>query len=114
MKPRTQAQSRAIHLYLTQVAKELERNGYTMQDVLERIRKVEIMPTGNALKEVVWKPIQKILFNKKSTTELSKTEEIDKVYDVVNKWLAKEFDGLHIPFPSQEELAKIDDTFIKN
>jgi len=114
MKPRTSQQNNAIHLYLSQVATELERNGYTMQDVMERITKVEVMPTGNALKEVVWKPIQKILFGKKSTTELSKTEEIDKVYDVINKWLAREFDGLHIPFPSQDELAKIDPTFIKN
>lgn len=114
MKTRTSQQNNALHLYLSRVAKELANQGYTMRDVIESIKKVEIMPTGNALKEIVWRPIQKILFGKTSTTELSKSEEIDKIYDVMNLWLAREFDGLHIPFPTQEELEKVDDTFIPN
>jgi len=69
---------------------------------MEHIHKVEITPTMSNVKEIIWKEIQKVVLGKASTTELSKQEDIDAVYDVMNKWLGQEF-GLHIPFPCDEE-----------
>lgn len=100
-KQRTIPQNSALHLYLTQVANELDRQGHTLQDVVKAIRKVEIKPTMHNIKEVVWREIQKAQLGKDSTTFLTKTE-IDEVYDVMNKWLGLNFE-IHIPFPSDEQ-----------
>jgi len=98
---RTGQQNRALHKYLSLVSEELDRNGHTMQDVVKAIRRAEIRPTPNALKEVVWKPIQEILLGKKSTTELEKAE-VDKVYEIMNAFIGREF-HFHIPFPNEEK-----------
>ncbi len=101
-KKRTQRQNSALHLYLTQVAETLDREGHTLQDIVKCITKVEIRPTMHNVKEVIWREIQKAQLGKNSTTELSKQEDIDKVYDAMNKWLGHYFQ-IHIPFPSMEE-----------
>lgn len=107
-KQRTDSQNKALHLYLTQVANELDRNGHTLQDVVKAITKVEITPTMQNIKDVVWREIQKSQLGIESTTELKKQEDIDKVYDVMNKWLGTYFD-VHIPFPvdEQKQLEKL-------
>lgn len=101
-KKRTERQSRALHLYLTQVAETLDREGHTMQDVVQKITKVEIRPTLYNVKEMIWREIQKAQLGINSTTNLKKQEDIDKVYDAMNKWLGYYFE-IHIPFPSMEE-----------
>jgi hypothetical protein len=101
-KKRTRSQNNALHLYLTQVAEELDRNGHTLQDVVKAITKVEIRPTMLNIKDVVWREIQKSQLGIESTTELKKQEDIDKVYDVMNKWLGTYFE-IHIPFPVDEQ-----------
>ena len=100
-KQRTQQQNRALHLYLTQVADELNRQGHTMQNVVQKITKVEIRPTLYNVKEMIWREIQKAVLGKESTTFLEKSE-IDQVYDVMNKWLGTYFE-IHIPFPNDEQ-----------
>lgn len=102
-KQRTENQNNALHLYLTQVAKELDRQGFTLQDVVQKITKVEITPTMHNIKEVVWREIQKAQLGKESTTQLTK-HEIDPVYDVMNKWLGTYFQ-IHIPFPNDPDEA---------
>jgi len=97
---RTSQQNRALHKYLSLLAEELDRNGHTLQDVVKAIKKAEIRPTPNALKEVVWKPMQEIMLGKKSTTELTKLE-VDQVYEMVNAFIGREF-HFHIPFPAEE------------
>lgn len=99
---RTSKQNSAIHLWLTQVAEELDRHGFTIQNVVAKIRRAEIRPTMENLKEVMWRPYQIAALKKESTTELNKLE-VDKVYEGLNKFLAENFDGMHIPFPSDEQ-----------
>ncbi|MBI5573507.1 MAG: hypothetical protein HY919_03005 [Elusimicrobia bacterium] len=62
--------------------------------------KVDIPWTNMNIKNFLWRPIQEVYLNKKSTTKLN-SEEIDKVFDILNRHLAKF--GIHIPFPSIEE-----------
>ena len=97
---RSDSQNNSIHLYLSQVARELINNGYTLQDVVEKIRKVEITPTTENLKEVVWREIQYAVLKKRLTRELSKTE-VNEVYEPLSMWLAKEFQ-ISLPFPSEQ------------
>lgn len=98
---RTSQQNRALHLYLTQVANELDRQGHTLQDVVAKINKVEITPTMHNIKEVVFREIMKAMLGKDSTAFLAK-QEIDQVYEVMNKWLGLHFQ-IHIPFPNDEQ-----------
>lgn len=98
---RTDSQNKAIHLWLELVAEELDKLGHTVQDVVARIKRAEIRPNKTVLKEVLWRPYQIAALQKESTTELTK-HEVDKVYEGLNKFLADNFDGLHIPFPSDE------------
>ena len=60
-KQRTELQNNALHLYLTMVANEVRNQGQTLQDVVAKINKVEIEPTKDNIKEVVWREIQKAL-----------------------------------------------------
>lgn len=101
-KQRTEQQNRAIHLYLSMVAHELCNQGQTMQDVVKAIKKVEITPTKENLKEIVWREIQKVMFGKESTTFLTK-HEVTQVYEVMSAWLAREFQ-IDLPFPVDEQL----------
>ena len=100
-KQRTLQQNKALHLYLSQVADELDRQGHTMQNVVQKITKVEIKPTLYNVKEMIWREIMKAQLGKDSTTFLEKNE-IDQVYDVMNKWLGTYFE-IYISFPNDEQ-----------
>lgn len=99
--PRTLRQNSAIHAYVSMVAKELENQGQTIQDVVKKVDWCEITPTKQSVKETLWRPIQEATLGKKSTTELE-TNEVTKVYEIMSMFLAKQF-NISIPFPSQEE-----------
>lgn len=106
-KQRTEQQNRALHKYLSMVAQELQNQGQTMQDVVKKITKVEIIPTTYNLKEIVWREIQKVHLGKESTTELTKLE-VNEVYDIMSMWLSKNF-GIDIPFPNDDDPAPLRD-----
>jgi predicted RNA-binding protein len=105
---RTLPQNKAIHKYMEMVAHELSNQGQTMQNVIKHINKVEITPTKENVKEIIWKEIQKALYGKKSTTELN-TSEVSKVYEVMSMFLSREF-GIDLPFPSEED----DENYLKS
>jgi len=94
---RTEAQNRAMHLFFTQLAEALNESGF---DIKKTIR-ADIPWNPQSVKELIWRPIQKLVLNKKSTTELKKQEDIDKVYDVVNRAISDRC-KIHVPFPSIE------------
>lgn len=98
---RSLKQNNALHKYLTMVAHELCNGGYSMQDVVKAIPLVELIPNMSLVKEVIWRPIQKTVYDKKSTTELT-TAEVNKVYEMVSMFLAKNFE-IDLPFPSIED-----------
>ncbi len=92
---RTLNQNSALHLYFTQLAEALNNSGFDLQKTL----KVDVPWTPALIKELLWRPVQSLYLKKKSTTELNKIEDIDKIYDIVNRTIAQRT-GVHIPFPS--------------
>lgn len=86
---RTSQQNKAIYAYCNEVAEELVARGKDMREVLKPT--VEITPTKTLVMDYIWRPIQLILFDKKSTTDLLKTE-VNEVYEVVSKHLAEKHD----------------------
>ena len=99
-KTRTSQQNRALHLWFTQLAEALNDAGW---DIRKLIRKeVDISWSGISIKEYLWKPIQEVHLKKKSTTQLT-TQEIDLIYDQVNR-IVGERTGVFVPFPSIDTL----------
>lgn len=96
---RTLRQNRAMHLWFSKVAQELNAGGYSVKQVLEK--KIEIEWTQDLVKEALWRPVQKVTVRKNSTTKLRKSQEIDIVYDHLNRFLGENF-GIYVEWPHFE------------
>lgn len=97
-KQRTDRQNAAMHLYFTQLAEALNDSGLDMRVVLKP--EIAIPWTPTSIKEQLWRPVQRLQLDKRSTTELT-TKDLDAIYDTINRHIGERF-GIHIPFPSNE------------
>lgn len=104
MSQRTLAQNRAMHLYFTHLSQTLNEAGYTVQLVLAQ--KMDLDWTPEMCKELLWRPAQKAILKKRSTTELGKMEDIDKVFDHLNRHVGEKF-GIHVAFPVDKEFQEL-------
>jgi len=93
---RTIKQNSAIHKYYALLADELNSKELTIPKVL----KIDTYWTDEAVKNQLWRPLQVVLFDKKSTTML-KRNEIDKVYEALNSAMWHKL-RVSVPFPSIE------------
>lgn len=98
---RTLPQNDSLHLWYELVAKELNEKGLTVQEVLKKT--IEIDWNAKRVKEIIWRSVQEAITSKKSTTELNKSDEIDIIYEHINRFLADKCDGIHVPFPKKEK-----------
>lgn len=98
---RTLNQNKALHVFFDLLANELNNAGLDQRKVLKP--GVDIPWTSIAVKEQLWKPIQKALYKKTSTTQLNKMEEIDHTHEVLMRHLAEKFGLEHIEFPNDPE-----------
>lgn len=97
IKNRTLQQNKALHKYFELLATELNDAGLDMKKVIT----VDVPWSAETIKEWIWKPVQKAQLLKESTTELT-TDEVNKVYETVNRLMAEKF-NVHVPFPGLEE-----------
>lgn len=95
---RTIQQNKALHLFFEMLAEKLNEAGLDMRATLKP--GIEIPWTKETIKEYLWRPIQTIQLEKRSTTELD-TKDIDKIYETLNRYLGEKL-GIHVPFPSIE------------
>ena len=100
MTQRTSQQNRALHAFYTLLANALNDAGLDQRKVLKP--SVSIPWTPEAAKEQLWRPIQKAMYGKESTTELSKIQEIDKIHEVLMRHLGEKFGVEYITFPHDE------------
>ena len=101
MNQRTDQQNRAIHKLYADIANHCVANGIDQKTTINTFQNFETPVTPEFVKET-WRVIQTNMFGKKSTTELT-TTELDRVYDVFNKFWS-EVTGEHFPFPSLEAM----------
>lgn len=102
---RTNEQNKALHLWLHMKAQQCREAGVTAQMAFAETVELEM---SDEMMKVIWKTIQKALFNKKSTADLDKHGEIDEIYEHMNRFFAKEpfyLDG--IDFPHDEDKRKM-------
>jgi hypothetical protein len=107
---RTSNQNRALHLLFRLWAEALNDAGLDMKKTLKE--SVEIPWDEHTIKRDLWKPIQKAVLHKDSTTKLLKDKEIDEVYDVLNRHLGEKF-GIYVPFPSLERVMEEEEKKLK-
>jgi len=100
-KKRTLTQNRALHLFFKHVSIELSRLGIQFNYTGLKGLELEIPYTGLLVKELIWKPIQKSLFDIDSTADLE-TGQINIILDVLVRFFADK--GIQIRFPSQIDL----------
>jgi hypothetical protein len=100
---RSDQQNKALHVWFTNVSKAFNEAGYTVQLVLKE--KIDLDWSPELVKEMLWRPAQKAILKKRSTTELKKLEEIDVVFDHLNRHIGEKF-GIHEPFPAQTQAQK--------
>ena len=100
---RTGHQNDTLHLYFTQLAEALNDAGFDLRKTIKE--GIDIPWTKDSIKTYLWKPVMKIYLKKKSTTELNKTKDIDAIYKIVNRTIARRT-GVSVPFPSIEELTQ--------
>jgi len=100
---RTTTQNKALHKYFELLSESLNGYGFDMKHVLKE--QVEIDWTPEMVKKYLWKPLQDVMFSKKSTTELTR-KEINQVFLTVDKYLGEKL-GVELPrFPSNEPEMK--------
>jgi len=102
---RTLLQNSALHKYCALVAEALNDAGFSVQRVMENIKKAEVEWTMLSVKEIIWRNFQIALLEKKSTTELE-TNEVSKVYRNIDYWLSTKVGIESIPFPSIENIGE--------
>jgi len=90
---RTQKQQDSLQLWLRWTANELNDKGIDLKIVIQKLesRGIDIPCTEGALKELVWKPIQKAMIGQESTTQAG-TTDYNAEYMGLCKWFAQEFE----------------------
>lgn len=86
------------------LAEALNLAGLEMKVVLKS--DTEIWWTMESVKEYLWRPIQKAMFGKESTTELEKQVEIDKIHEQLMHLLAEKHGLEWIDFPADKKEEK--------
>ena len=97
-KTRTLTQNNCIHGYCDDLAKAFNDAGLDMETILKR--GVAIPWDAHNTKKLIWHAVQLPMTGKKSSKDLL-TNEVSKVYDVVNRYLSETF-GVFVPFPSRD------------
>lgn len=95
---RTPRQSNALHKGFELIAQELREKNLSVQTVLSE--GIELEWTAVLVKEILFKRIAKLMFDRDSTTQLS-TKELQEVWENMSRALGQL--GISIPFPSTEE-----------
>jgi len=76
-------------VYCRKLAHVFTEMGLDMRQVFNKMREgVDIPWTQDRVKDVIWREIQIVILNKKSTARLS-PEEVTRVYEVVSKFTGR-------------------------
>ena len=94
---RSNQQNNSLHKGLRNLAESLSDAGLDMKKVLKP--EVEIPWTAESAKEFLFNPVARIMFDGKTSSELT-TTEIQEVWDVLNRHTGEKF-GVTVPWPDR-------------
>jgi len=95
---RSGQQNKALHLFYSQLAESLTDLGYEFNYVGITGEIIAIPYSKDIIKEFVWRPIQKTMFNIESTTKIN-TVQINQILDVLAVHYSEV--GIPINFPCE-------------
>ena len=99
---RSSLQNRALHLYFKMVSDEFISIGYDFHYTNPFTGEITALPYNKDLfKDYVWRPLQKTLCNKESTTEIT-TSEINLILESLDIFYVKL--GITVKFPNKFDL----------
>ena len=98
---RTNQQSRALWLFLTQLAKALNEAGLEPRKVLKPTYKLQW--TKEMIHDNIWIPIQKAMYRTNSTTFLHKQEQIEHIHSIIMREMGEKHNLEYLPFPNDSE-----------
>jgi len=98
-KQRTLTQNAALHLFCTQLSEALNDAGFDFRTFIKEGYPVPF--NENLVKEYLWRPIQKAITGKESTTKPER-HEYGLIYDALNVKLAEH--GIYIPWPCKDTM----------
>lgn len=99
-KQRSATQNACLHLYCAQLAHELNRAGLDFREVIKD--GVDVPWSEEMAKEYLWRPIQKVMTGKESTTKPER-HEYGQIYDTLNRMISEKF-GIYVPWPSKDSI----------
>lgn len=100
-KQRTSQQNRALHKFYTLLSNELNTKGLDVRKVVKQ--GYDIWWTPEMVKEIIWRPFQKVKYGTDSTTLLTKHEQIDAIHEDIMRNLGEKFGVDYIDFPVDEQ-----------
>lgn len=109
-KPRTNLQNASIRLYWSLMADAMNDAGFSYKQFIEIVEAngVAVPWDGEKFGDEVWRRVQAAMYpetimanGKPSTTKL-KSDQVAKVYDVVNLKIIDMTNGLHVGFPDKD------------
>lgn len=99
---RTSTQNRALHLYYKMISDELIAIGYDFHFTNPFTGEITELPfTKDRVKDYIWRPLQKALFNIESTKDLT-TPMIDEILEGLSFWFTQI--GITVKFPNKFDL----------
>jgi hypothetical protein len=99
-KSRTLTQNRALHKFCDILAITLNDAGLDQKKLLKP--SIDIPWTQNAVKEMLWRPVQVAVTGIKSTTK-PEASQYSAIYEVLNRHLSMKH-GISVPWPIKREL----------
>ena len=86
-----------MHLWFRQIAEELNGAGHWVRHPFSD--KLEIPFTEVLVKEMLYKPVIKAMYDKSSTAKLTPIQ-LSEAAEVLTRWLSEHKD-VYVPFPQQ-------------
>lgn len=99
-KQRTLTQNSAMHLYCEHLSRALNDAGLDFRQTIKE--GVDVPWSADLTKEYMWRPVQKAITGKDSTTK-PETHEYGLIYEALNRHLSSKF-GLFVPWPCRENM----------
>lgn len=98
---RSGLENKSLHVLFLNISQELNEMG--LEFTYRGLKGIEINTTftPEIVKNFIWRPLQKVLLDKESTTELTHND-ISLIFEILGKWFSEK--GIVIEFPSIESL----------
>lgn len=99
-KARSKLQNKSMHLWFSMLAKWLDSNGFSVAMVIAKLAVSTVKWTPEAVKELLWRNIQRVMVGKESTAKIS-TKDCIVVKEAVDHFCVERLGGRPPEWPDR-------------